>query len=101
MSAPPFVVAFVGESIQRLAHDEETNHNNLSVSMITAVIADRYSCRGFMIIFFTLCNVIGFVMFYGACCALLVLTNCLMFCSEHVKSCSLRISLPDHHRLLL
>ncbi|OAX36211.1 MFS general substrate transporter [Rhizopogon vinicolor AM-OR11-026] len=47
MSAPPFVVAFV-------------------VSMITAVIADRYNCRGFMIIFFTFCNVVGFAMFYAA-----------------------------------
>ncbi|OJA15235.1 hypothetical protein AZE42_07981 [Rhizopogon vesiculosus] len=47
MSAPPFVVAFV-------------------VSMITAVIADRYNCRGFMIIFFMFCNVIGFAMFYAS-----------------------------------
>ncbi|KAG0698169.1 major facilitator superfamily domain-containing protein [Suillus ampliporus] len=47
MSAPPFAVAFV-------------------VSMITAVISDRYGCRGFMIIFFSLCNLIGFVMFYAS-----------------------------------
>ncbi|KAG2072381.1 MFS general substrate transporter [Suillus decipiens] len=47
MSAPPFAVAFV-------------------VSIITAVISDRYKCRGFMLIFFSVCNLIGFVMFYAS-----------------------------------
>ncbi|KAG1860508.1 major facilitator superfamily domain-containing protein [Suillus tomentosus] len=47
MSAPPFAVAFV-------------------VSMITAVISDRYKCRGFMLIFFSICNLVGFIMFYAS-----------------------------------
>lgn len=47
MSAPPFAVAFV-------------------VSMITAVISDRYKCRGFMLIFFSVCNLVGFIMFYAS-----------------------------------
>ncbi|KAG2754910.1 MFS general substrate transporter [Suillus brevipes Sb2] len=47
MSAPPFAFAFV-------------------VSMITAVISDRYKCRGFMLIFFSVCNLVGFIMFYAS-----------------------------------
>jgi sugar phosphate permease len=47
MSAPPFAFAFV-------------------VSMITAVISDRYKCRGYMLIFFSVCNLIGFIMFYAS-----------------------------------
>ncbi|KAG1735936.1 major facilitator superfamily domain-containing protein [Suillus paluster] len=47
MSAPPFAVAFV-------------------VSMISAAISDRYGCRGFMLIFFSLCNLIGFVIFHAS-----------------------------------
>ncbi|KAG1739003.1 major facilitator superfamily domain-containing protein [Suillus lakei] len=47
MSAPPYAVAFV-------------------VSMITAVISDRYKCRGYMLIFFSVCNLVGFIMFYAS-----------------------------------
>ncbi|KAG1812832.1 major facilitator superfamily domain-containing protein [Suillus subaureus] len=47
MSAPPYAFAFV-------------------VSMITAVISDRYKCRGFMLIFFSVCNLVGFIMFYAS-----------------------------------
>jgi sugar phosphate permease len=47
MSAPPFAFAFV-------------------VSMITAVISDRYKCRGYMLIFFSVCNLIGFIIFYAS-----------------------------------
>ncbi|KAG1874464.1 major facilitator superfamily domain-containing protein [Suillus subluteus] len=47
MSAPPYAFAF-------------------GVSMITAVISDRYKCRGFILIFFSVCNLIGFIMFYAS-----------------------------------
>ncbi|KAG2143823.1 major facilitator superfamily domain-containing protein [Suillus bovinus] len=66
MSAPPFAVAFV-------------------VSMITAVISDRYKCRGFMLIFFSVCNLVGFIVFYASKSnhvryASLFLTVCGSYC---------------------
>ncbi|KAI9457922.1 major facilitator superfamily domain-containing protein [Boletus coccyginus] len=45
MSVPPFAVAFV-------------------VSLISAVVSDHYQCRGYIAIFSSLLQVIGFSMFY-------------------------------------
>ncbi|EGN93249.1 hypothetical protein SERLA73DRAFT_189773 [Serpula lacrymans var. lacrymans S7.3] len=47
MSVPPFAAAFV-------------------CSMVSAVISDRYHCRGYTSIFFSLCCLIGFSMFLGS-----------------------------------
>ncbi|KAF8553825.1 MFS general substrate transporter [Imleria badia] len=46
MSVPPFAITFV-------------------VSFISAILSDRYQCRGYTVIFFSLLQVIGFTMFYG------------------------------------
>ncbi|KAF8122705.1 major facilitator superfamily domain-containing protein [Boletus edulis] len=45
MSVPPFAVTFV-------------------VAISTALVSDRYQCRGYTVIFLSLLNVIGFTMFY-------------------------------------
>ncbi|KAN0077099.1 Major facilitator superfamily domain containing protein [Tylopilus felleus] len=47
MSVPPFVTAFV-------------------CSMISAFVSDRYHCRGWTAIFFSILEVIGFAMFYAS-----------------------------------
>ncbi|KAI9568125.1 major facilitator superfamily domain-containing protein [Boletus coccyginus] len=47
MSVPPFAVAFV-------------------LSLISAIISDRYQCRGYTAIFFSLLQVIGFCVFYAS-----------------------------------
>ncbi|KAI9457921.1 major facilitator superfamily domain-containing protein [Boletus coccyginus] len=47
MSVPPFAVAFV-------------------LSLISAVISDRYQCRGYTAIFFSLLQVTGFSLFYAS-----------------------------------
>ncbi|KAN0085884.1 Major facilitator superfamily domain containing protein [Tylopilus felleus] len=46
MSVPPFATTFV-------------------LSLISAIISDRYQCRGYTAIFFSLLQLIGFAMFYG------------------------------------
>ena len=35
------------------------------VSIISAIVSDRYQCRGYTVIFFSVMQVIGFSMFYG------------------------------------
>ncbi|KAI6005652.1 major facilitator superfamily domain-containing protein [Pisolithus albus] len=60
MSVPPFVLAFVA-------------------SMISAIVSDRYGCRGLMVIFFAIWCIIGFSMFYATT-------------SEHVQYASLFFS---------
>ncbi|KAG8216450.1 major facilitator superfamily domain-containing protein [Butyriboletus roseoflavus] len=47
MSVPPYAVAFV-------------------LSFISAFVSDRYQCRGYTVIFFSLLEVIGFTMFYAS-----------------------------------
>ncbi|KAI6036283.1 major facilitator superfamily domain-containing protein [Pisolithus microcarpus] len=46
MSVPPFVLAFLA-------------------SMVSALISDRYGCRGLIVIFFSFWCIIGFSMFYA------------------------------------
>jgi len=62
MSVPPFAVAFV-------------------LSFISAILSDRYQCRGYTTIFFSLLQVIGFTMFYAST-------------SNHVRYGSLFLSIP-------
>ncbi|KAI9568128.1 major facilitator superfamily domain-containing protein [Boletus coccyginus] len=47
MSVPPFAVTFV-------------------LSFISSFVSDRYHCRGYTVIFFSLMEVIGFTMFYAS-----------------------------------
>ncbi|KAG9312678.1 major facilitator superfamily domain-containing protein [Chiua virens] len=47
MSAPPFAATFV-------------------VSLIAAIISDRYQCRGYTVMFFSLLEAIGFTIFYAS-----------------------------------
>ncbi|KAN0085812.1 Major facilitator superfamily domain containing protein [Tylopilus felleus] len=47
MSVPPFAAAFF-------------------VSIISAIVSDRYQCRGYTIIFFSLVEMIGFAMFHAS-----------------------------------
>ena len=35
------------------------------MSFISAIVSDRYQCRGYTAIFFTILQVVGFTMFYG------------------------------------
>jgi len=62
MSVPPFATAFV-------------------LSFISSIISDRYQCRGYTAIFFSLCQVIGFSMFYAST-------------SNHIRYGSLFLSIP-------
>ncbi|KAF9246327.1 major facilitator superfamily domain-containing protein [Melanogaster broomeanus] len=61
MSVPPFAVAFV-------------------LSLISAFVSDRYHCRGYTTIFFSVFELIGFSMFYG-------------YKSHHVRYASLFFSI--------
>ena len=64
MSVPPFATACVCTCSKKM--------NFLifirlakTMSFISAIVSDRYQCRGYTLIFFSLLQVIGFTMFYG------------------------------------
>jgi len=71
-----------------------------SVAMISAVISDRYGCRGYIFIFFSLCNIVGFVMFYGASCTTRPDITILYFAaskSYHVRYGSLFLTISGNY----
>ena len=64
MSVPPFATAFVCASLGTITF-VALIFLLQSGSMISAFVSDRYRCRGWTAIFFSILEVIGFSMFYG------------------------------------
>jgi hypothetical protein len=64
MSVPPFAAAFVCTYFKKTIFLMFIRLVK-TVSFISAILSDRYQCRGYTTIFFSLLEVIGFIMFYG------------------------------------
>ena len=64
MSVPPFVIAFVCTSF-KVRPSLTFIRATAKVSLVSAVISDRYQCRGCTAILFSFLKTIGFTLFYG------------------------------------